>query len=173
MVDDFSLFALGVVAVMCFVLFFTFGIVVDSFFCTYVYLPSCFFFHLVTHTHWPKPTHPLCKGFALTRIAWNWNVGGWWVVSGVGWTTFRVPPYESDFILVTHVREIICYLLILFTTQSGSCTLRPPRLLICCFLLRRRQISSDISSSPRSSTATKTQTSKGLAWRPKVDVQFR
>ena len=52
----------------------------------------------------------------------------------------------------------------MFITQSGSCTLWPPRLL-CCFPLHRRQISSDMTSSPLSSTATKTSTSKGLAWR--------
>ena len=34
--------------------------------------------------------------------------------------------------------------------QSGSCTLRPLRLLCCCFPLNRRQISSDIKSSPSS-----------------------
>ena len=59
------------------------------------------------------------------------------------------------------------------TNQSGSCTLRPPRLLLRCFPLHRRQISSvhrrkissDITSSPLSSTATKTYTSEGLAWR--------
>ena len=56
-------------------------------------------------------------------------------------------------------------LLNLFITQSGSCKLRPPRLLLCCFPLHRRQTSSDITSSPLSSTATKTQTCKGLAWR--------
>ena len=87
------------------------------------------------------------------------------MVGGVGWTTFRDSPHEIDFILVTQVRAIICCLLILFITQSGSCTLRSPRLLLCCFPLHRRQISSDITSSPLSSTATKTRSSKGLAWR--------
>ena len=77
---------------------------------------------------------------------------------------FIYSPYESDFILVTQVRATICCLLILFITQSGS-TRRPPCLLLCCFPLHRRQISSDITSSALSSTATKTQTSKGLAWR--------
>ena len=38
--------------------------------------------------------------------------------------------------------------------ESGSCTLRPTRLLACCFPLHRRQISSDITCSPLSSTAT-------------------
>ena len=33
------------------------------------------------------------------------------------------------------------------TNESGSCTLRPPRLLPCCFPLHRRQISSDIKCS--------------------------
>ena len=49
--------------------------------------------------------------------------------------------------------------------QYGSCTLRSLRLLCCCFPLNRRQISSGIPSSPLFATATKTQTSKGLAWR--------
>ena len=60
--------------------------------------------------------------------------------------------------------------------QSGSCTLRPPRLLLRCFPLRRRQISSDVPSSPLSSAATKTQTSKGLLYSvatEQVAVQFR
>ena len=40
--------------------------------------------------------------------------------------------------------------------QSGSCTLRPLRLLYCCFPLNRQQIiSSDITSSPLFATATK------------------
>jgi len=115
----------------------------------------------------PQPltyTHPLTlQGFCAD--AHRFTPKYWWVVGGVGWTTFRDSPYESDFILVTQVRAIICCLLILFITQSGSCTYRPPRLLLCCFPLHRRQISSDITSSPLSSTATKTQTSKGLAWR--------
>ena len=49
--------------------------------------------------------------------------------------------------------------------QSGSCTLRPLRLLYCCFPLNRRQITSDITSSPLFATATQKRTSKGLAWR--------
>ena len=40
--------------------------------------------------------------------------------------------------------------------QSGSCTLRPLRLLYGCFPLNRRQISSDVTSSPLLATATKT-----------------
>ena len=44
----------------------------------------------------------------------------------------------------------------IFINQFGGCTLRPPRLLLCCF--HRRQISSDKTSSPVSSTATKTYT---------------
>ena len=36
--------------------------------------------------------------------------------------------------------------------------------LLCCSSLHRRQISSDITSSPFSSTATKPSSSKGLAW---------
>ena len=121
-----------------------------------------FSFHLVTPTHRPIHTHPLCKGFA---DAHRFTLKCWWVVGGVDWTIFRDSPYKSDFISVTHVRAMMCCLLILFITQFGSCTLRPPRLLLCCFPLNRRQISSDTTSSPLSSTATKTQTSKGLAWR--------
>ena len=49
--------------------------------------------------------------------------------------------------------------------ESGSCTLRPPRLFLCCFPLHRRQTSSDITSSALSSTATKPTSTKGLAWR--------
>ena len=130
-------------------------------FCTYLlFTPGYFFLDLVTHTHRPILTHSLRKGFELTLIASHWTVGGRWVVL-VGQ---RSETHESDFILVTQVRAIICCLLILFITQSGSCTLRPPRLL-CCFELHRWQISSDITSSPPSSTATKTQTSNGLARR--------
>ena len=81
------------------------------------------------------------------------------------WTTFRHNPYESYFNWVIQRRAIICCLLILFITQSGSCTLRPARLLLCCVPLHRRQILSDTTSSPLSLTATKTQASKGLAWR--------
>ena len=48
------------------------------FFYTYLlFTPGYLVFHLVTHTHRPIPTHPICKGFALTRIALHWNVG-WW-----------------------------------------------------------------------------------------------
>ena len=49
--------------------------------------------------------------------------------------------------------------------QSGSCTLRPLRLLHRCIPLNQRQISSDITSSPLFATATKTYTSKGRTWR--------
>ena len=111
----------------------------------------------MTHTHRPKPALPLCEGFALMRIASQWNVGGRWVVL-VGHRS-EIPP-TSDFILVTQVRALICCL---FITQSGSCTVRPPRLL-CCFPFHQQQIPWDTTSSPLSSTATKTQTSKGLAW---------
>ena len=66
--------------------------------------------------------------------------------------------------MVTQTKATICCLLILFVTQSGSCTFWPPRLL-SCFPLHRWQISSDITSSPLSSTTTKTETSKGPARR--------
>ena len=121
-----------------------------------------FFFHLVIHTHRPIPTRPLCKGFADGH---RFTLKCFWVVGGADWMTFRDSPYESDFILATQVRAIMCCLLILIPSQSRSCTLRPPRILRCCFPLHRRQISSDITSLPISSNATKTQTSKGLAWR--------
>ena len=110
-----------------------------------------FSFHLVTPTHRPIHTHPLCKGFA---DAHRFTLKCWWVVGGVDWTIFRDSPYKSDFISVTHVRAMICCLLILFITQSGRYTLRPASLLLCCFPLHGRQISSDITS-PLSSTATK------------------
>ena len=113
--------------------------------------------------HPPNYTHlPTLQGFYAD--ANSFTLKRWWVVGGVGWTT-RDSPYGSDYILVTQVRAIIWCLLILFMTLSGSCTLRPPRLHLCCFPLHRRQISSDTTYSPLSSTATKTQTSKGLAWR--------
>ena len=164
MVDDFCLLALGAVAdVRCW-FFFSFGIFIHYFFCICSVIYSGVFFF----TWWPTsidlypPTH-----FArvLRWRAWIHTEMFWWMVGGVGWTTFRESPYESDFILMTQVRAIICCLLILFITQSGSCTLRPPRLLLCYFPLHRRQISWDITSSPLSSTATKVQTSEGLAWR--------
>ena len=53
------------------------------------------------------------------------------------WRRFRDSPHESDFILVTQVRAIICCLLILFKTQSESGTFPPPRLLRCGFPLHR------------------------------------
>ena len=113
---------------------------------------------MVTHIH-PPTLQGFCADANFVTLKC------WWVVGGVGSTAFRDSPYEDDFILVTQIRAIICCLLILFTTQSGSCTLRPPRLHLCCFPLHRRQMSSDITYSPISSIATKTQPSKGLAWR--------
>ena len=132
------------------------------FLCTWYLLRGIFF--SLGDPHPPTYTHPpTLQGFCAD--AHIFTLKCWWVVGSVGWTTFRDSPYESDFILVTQVRVITWCLLILFITQSGSCTLRPPRLLLCCFPLRRRQISSDITFSPLSATATKAQTSKGLAWR--------
>ena len=132
-------------------------------FCIYLLFAPGFFFllgdqHPLTYTH-----PPTLRGFCAD--AHRFTLKCWWVVGGVGWTTCRYSPCESDFILVTQVRAVTGCLLILFITQSGSCTLRPPRLLLCCFSLHRRQISSDLTSSPFSSTATKTQTSEGLACR--------
>ena len=114
-----------------------------------------------------QPTYAHLANFqGFCPDAHRFTLKCWWVVGGVGWTTFRDFPYASDF-MVIHVRAIICCLLILFLTQSGSCTRRPLRLLICCFSLHRRLITSDITSSPHSSTATKPKASKGLlvAWR--------
>ena len=133
-------------------LFIFFAHVISSYFCL-----------VVTHTHRPIPTHPLGEGFALTHIASHWNVGGWWVV--LGGRHSEIPTTKVTSFWWLKVRAIICCLLILFITQSGSCTLRPARLLLCCVPLHRRQILSDTTSSPLSLTATKTQASKGLAWR--------
>ena len=54
--------------------------------------------------------------------------------------------------LVRSCINMVC--LSVFTSNWWSCTFRPPRLL-CCFPLHRWQISSDITSAPLSSTATK------------------
>ena len=59
-------------------------------------------------------------------------------------------------VLSTHVYVHKCLGECRIIPQSGSCTPRPPRLLFFCFPLHRRQISSDITSSPLSSTASKT-----------------
>ena len=148
--------------------FFSFEIVV--FFAHTCYLLRGIYFDLVTHTQRPIPPTRFARVFALTRIASHRNIGGWWVVL-VGQRS-EIPPTKVTFILVTQVRAIVCCLLIWFITQSGSCTFRPPRLL-CCFPLHRRRISSDITSSPLSSTATKTQTSKRLSMATEqVGVQF-
>ena len=161
MVDAFCLFAPGVVAGVCCRLLFSFGIV--HFFFTYLLFTPGYFFFSCGDLHPPTYTRPpILQGFFAD--AHRFTPKCWWVVGGVGCTTFRESPYESDFILMTQVRATICCLLILFITQSGSCTLRRPRLL-CCFPLRRQQIPSDKTYSPLSSTATKTQTSKGLARR--------
>ena len=133
-----------------------------GFFCTYLLFTRGYFFFLVTHTHLPIPTHSLCKGFALTRIASHWNVGGWWVVL-VGRRS-EIPPTKVTSFWWPTGKSNNMLASILFITQSGSCTLRPPCLL-WCFPSHPQQISSDITSSPLSSSATKTQTSKGTAWR--------
>ena len=126
-------------------IFFSFGL--DDFFtrwCAWYLLRFC---HLVTGT-------PTLQGFCAD--AHRFTLKCWWVVVGIGWTTFRVSSYESDSILVTQVRAITCCLLVLFITQSGSCTRRPPRLRLCCFPLHRRQISSNVTPLPLLSTATNT-----------------
>ena len=60
---------------MCVVNFvFHLGLLTFVFAHTYlIFTPGHFFF-----TQWP--THPPCKVFALTRIASQWNVGGWRMV---------------------------------------------------------------------------------------------
>ena len=144
---------------MCVVDFYQLGSLLGRFLHIILVIYSGYFFNLVTHTHRPIPTHPLCKGFALTRNASPRNIGGWWVVL-VGQHS-QIPvqkllhfgdPDKSNNMLHFYF----------FITQSGSCTLRPRRLVLCCFPLHWRQISPGITSSPLSSTATKTQISEGL-----------
>ena len=156
------MFACAWCSCLCLFIFFSFGIVDDVIFLHILVYCGVFFFYLVTHTHRPIPTQPpTLQGFCAD--AHRFILKCWWAM-GVGWTTFRDSPYESDFILVTQVRAIISCLLVFYLTQYGSCTLRPPRL-VCCFPLHRPQIWSELTCSSLSSTATKTQTSKGLAWR--------
>ena len=148
-----TLFALGVVADVCCWFFFVWDCC-WSFFLHMLVIYSGVFYLWLCDPHPLTCTHlPTLRGFWAD--AHHLTLKCWWVVSGVGWTTFRDSPYESDFILVTQVRAIMCCLLILFITQSGSCILWPPCLLLCCFPLHRRQISSDTTSSLVSSTATK------------------
>ena len=112
--------------------------------CTFFWPPPYFF--LLGDPHPPTYIHPpTLRGFCAE--AHRFTLKCWWLVGGVSWTTFRDFPYESDFIVATQVRAVICCLLILFITQSGSCTPRPARLLLCYFPLHRRQISSDVTSS--------------------------
>ena len=145
----FLFFAPRVVADVC-VFFLIWGL----FLLHILVIHSVFFVHFVTHTRRPILTHPLCKGFSLTRIASHWNVGGWSVA--LVEQRSEIPPAKKVTSLVTQPRALICGLLIFFMTQSGSCTLQPSRLL-CCFPSHWRQISSNITSSSLSSTATKTQ----------------
>ena len=116
---------------------FSFG-VVDYFLRTWLFTPGYCLFSLGD----PRPptyTHPpTLQGFFAD--AHRFTLKCWWVLGGVSWTTFGDSPYENDFILVTQVRAIVCCLLTFFITRSGSCTLRPPRLLLCCFMSHRRQI---------------------------------
>ena len=130
------------------------------------------FFCSLCDPHPPTYTHsPTLQGFFADAHRFKLKC---WVVGGVGWTTVRDSPCESDLILVIQVRVIINCLLILFITQSGSCTLRRPRLL-CCFPLHRRQNSSDIMSSFTSFVDRHENTN---SWRTnmateEVGVQFR
>ena len=66
----------------------------------------------------PTYTHPpTLQGFCTDAHRFTLNC--WWLVAGVGWTTFRDSPYESDFILMTQARAIICCLLIFFIDGQG------------------------------------------------------
>ena len=139
------------------VVVFHLGLLIVIFACTY-YLLRVFFFLLVA-PHPPTYTHPL-RGFCAD--AHCFPLSCWWVVLD---NVQRFPLRKWLHFGDPGKSNIVCCHLILFMTQSGSCILRPPRLLLSCFPLHRRQISSDITSSALSSTAAKRQTSKGLAWR--------
>ena len=80
------------------------------FFLHIFYFSRVLFFRSVTHADRPIPTHPPCnvQRFCADPHRFTLNC---WVVGGVGWATFSDPPYESDFILVTQARAIICCLL--------------------------------------------------------------
>ena len=104
----FCLFALGVVADVCW-LFFHLELFSIILFAQVIYSGVHFF--SLGDPHPPTYTHPLTlQGFCAD--AHRFTPKYWWVVGGVGWTTFRDSPYESEFILVTQVRAIVCYLLI-------------------------------------------------------------
>ena len=66
---------------------------------------SVFFFKTWwrTSTDLQDTQPPTLRGFCAD--AHRFKLKYWWVVGGVSWT-FRDPPYESDFILVTQVRAI-------------------------------------------------------------------
>ena len=78
MVDDLLLYL--VYLPMC-VDWFSFGVVVDQMFCTYVLLftPGYYLCSL------GKPRPPTLQGFCAD-----------WVLGGDGWTTFRDAPYAND-----------------------------------------------------------------------------
>ena len=129
----------------CVCVFFHLGLIVDYFFAhqlviysgVYIYM----FFTCDPHppTYSSIPSHPICKGFALTN---RFKLKCWWVVGGVGWTTSRGSQCEVrnwiHFVWWPTVSAIKFCLLIWFITESGSCTFRLPRLVICCFPLHWR-----------------------------------
>ena len=45
------------------------------------------------------PPPPTLRGFCAD--AHRFTLKCWWVVGDVCWTTFKIPPYASDFMLVT------------------------------------------------------------------------
>ena len=82
---------------MCLVVFFPLRIVVDVFLCTYLSFSP--FFFLLGGPHPPTYTHPpILQGFSADMH--RFTLKCWWVVGGVGWTTFR-DSLQKWFILVT------------------------------------------------------------------------
>ena len=142
-VDGFGLDALGVVADVCCWFLLHLGLLM-FFLHIMFFTPGCF----STYTHPPTLQGFCAEANRFTRKSW-WVVGGGWC-----WLDVQRFPLRKWLHLATQVWATTCCLLIWFITQSGTCTLRPPRLL-CCFLLHRQQISSDITSSPLSLTAKK------------------
>ena len=73
------LFALGVVADVCWLVFIW---SCSLFFCTHLLFSPGYCFFSLGGPRPPTYTHPptLQRFFALTRIAWRWSIGGWWVV---------------------------------------------------------------------------------------------
>ena len=82
----------GVVADVCCWFFFIWDCCWPLF-CTYMVFNQGYF----VLAWWPTPTDlypPTMKGFALSDANLV-TLKCWWVVGGVGWTTFRDSPYES------------------------------------------------------------------------------